>query len=125
MKHIPWVKLINTWVFQHAGKSAGPVFAVAMGTHAVDLDGYDLRQLAVLRTDKGQELQPASWNAPTGGHHRSGMLIFPATFADGTAVIGTNTRSIELIIRNVAGIAERTLASSRLPRAGNMLLNSL
>lgn len=90
------------------GKSAGPVFAVALDTHAVDLDGYDLRHLAVLRTDKGQELQPASWNAPTGGHHRSGMLTFPATLADGTAVIGTNTRSIELIIRNVAGIPERT-----------------
>lgn len=34
-------------------RSAGPVFHVAMGTHAVDLDGYDLRQLAVLRTDQG------------------------------------------------------------------------
>jgi len=48
------------------GRGAGPVFAVEMDTHVVNLDGYDLKQLAVLRTDQGQEIQPVSWNAPTG-----------------------------------------------------------
>ena len=90
------------------GRSAGPVFAVEMDTHVVNLDGYDLRQIAVLRTDQGQEIQPVSWNAPTGGHHRSGTLTFPATLADGTPLMGPNTRSIELIIRNVGGVPERT-----------------
>ncbi len=91
------------------GRGAGPVFAVEMDTHVVNLDGYDLRQLAVLRTDQGQEIQPVSWNAPTGGHHRSGTLTFPATLADGTPLIGSNTRNIELVIRNVGGVPERTL----------------
>ena len=91
------------------GRGAGPVFAVEMDTHAVNLDGYDLKQLAVLRTDQGQEIQPVSWNAPTGGHHRSGTLTFPATLADGTPLIGSNTRNIELVIRNVGGVPERTL----------------
>ena len=91
------------------GRGAGPVFAVEMDTHVVNLDGYDLKQLAVLRTDQGQEIQPVSWNAPTGGHHRSGTLTFPATLADGTPLIGSNTRNIELVIRNVGGVPERTL----------------
>lgn len=90
------------------GRSAGPVFHVAMDTHAVDLDGYDLRQLAVLRTDQGQEIQPTRWDAPTGGHHRSGTLSFPTTLSDGTPLIGSTTRSLELVIRNVAGVPERT-----------------
>jgi len=90
------------------GKSAGPVFTVEMDTHAVDLDSYDLRQLAVLRTDQGQEIQPGGWNAPTGGHHRTGTLTFPATTTSGTPVIGPKTRTLELIIRNVSGISERS-----------------
>ncbi|MBI4498056.1 MAG: hypothetical protein HY689_09180 [Chloroflexi bacterium] len=90
------------------GPNAGPAFTVVMDTHAVDLDGYDLRQLAVLRTDQGAQAQPTDWDAPKGGHHRSGTLTFPATAPDGSALLGPNTRSIELIIRNVAGVAERT-----------------
>ncbi len=90
------------------GRNAGPVFAVEMDTHVVNLDGYDLRQLAVLRTDQGQEIQPASWNAASGGHHRNGMLTFPATTASGTSLIGPNTRSITLVIRNMGDVPERT-----------------
>ncbi len=90
------------------GRNAGPVFTVEMDTHAVDLDSYDLRQLAVLRTDQGQEMQPNGWNAPAGGHHRTGTLTFPVTTASGTPVIGPNTRTIELMIRNVSSIPERS-----------------
>ncbi len=90
------------------GKSAGPVFTVEMDTHAVNLDSYDLRQLAVLRTDQGQNIQPGGWNAPTGGHHRTGTLTFPATTPLGTPVIGPKTRMLELIIRNVSSIPERS-----------------
>jgi hypothetical protein len=64
------VTIKTTW----QGRGAGPVFAVVMDTHAVDLDGYDLKQLAVLRTDDGREVQPIGWDAPKGGHHRSGTL---------------------------------------------------
>lgn len=90
------------------GRNVGPVFIVEMDTHAVDLDSYDLRQLAVLRPDQGQEIQPNEWNAPTGGHHRTGTLTFPVITASGTSVIGPNTHTIELIIRNVSGIPERS-----------------
>ncbi len=48
------------------GLEAGPVFTVAMDTHSVNLDGYDLGQLAVLRTASGQEIKPLSWGGPAG-----------------------------------------------------------
>ena len=83
------------------------LFKVAMNTHAIDLDGYDLKQLAVLRIDGGQEIQPTSWEAPKGGHHRSGTLTFPAVDANGRALFASSTRTIELVIRNVAGVPER------------------
>lgn len=89
------------------GSRAGPVFEVAMDTHSVDLDGYDLGKLAVLRNDRGVEVRPGGWNAPKGGHHREGTLSFPAKDADGRPVIGPDTRRIELVIRDVAGVPER------------------
>ncbi len=97
------ITLKVTW----QGRSAGPVFAVEMDTHAVDLDGYDLRQLAVLHLEQGQEIKPSNWNAPTGGHHRDGMLSFPATLPDGIPVIGPETRTLKLIIHDIGGIPER------------------
>lgn len=90
------------------GRAAGLVFTVAMDTHSVDLDSYDLRTLAVLRTDQGTEAQPTSWDAAKGGHHREGTLTFPATTADGKPLLAPETRSFALTIRGIAGVPERT-----------------
>ncbi|MCL4416099.1 MAG: hypothetical protein M1365_05290 [Actinobacteria bacterium] len=76
-------------------------FDIAMDTHSVDLDQYDLAKLSELTDDKGNKYPVVSWDSASGGHHRTGKLIFsqpdiqdePSTFI--------------LIIRNVAGIAER------------------
>jgi hypothetical protein len=92
-----------TW----SGMTAGPVFDIIMDTHAVDLDSYDLAQLAVLRVDGTREVRPASWDAPKGGHHRKGTLAFPTTAADGRALVGPGTRTVELMVRDVAGVPER------------------
>lgn len=89
--------------------SAGPVFAVVMDTHSVNLDAYDLARLAVLRTDQGLEAQPIGWDAPSGSHHREGTLSFPSTGPDGSPVIGPGTTAVELVIRDVAGVPERIL----------------
>ena len=97
------VTITATW----DGISRGPTFGIEMNTHAVDLDGYDLRQLTVLRTGDGTMLQPTDWDAPAGGHHRKGTLTFPTTNPDGQSVIGPATRTIELVIRDVAGVPER------------------
>ena len=89
------------------GESAGPTFDVTMDTHSVDLDGYDLRKQAVLRNDRSQEVRAKAWDAPKGGHHRQGKLSFPEKTADGSDLIRPDTRKIELLIRDVAGVPER------------------
>jgi hypothetical protein len=89
------------------GPNAGPIFDVVLDTHAVDLDGYDLRQLAVLRLDGEREVQPIGWDAPKGGHHRQGTLSFPAAAAGGSPLLSPSTRTVELVIRDVAGVPER------------------
>jgi len=52
-------------------------FEVSMNTHSVDLS-MDLAALATLTTDTGQSVAAAKWEAPSGGHHVSGTLIFPS-----------------------------------------------
>lgn len=75
-----------------------PSARVALDTHSVDLDGFDLTQLARLRLDGGAWIAPTMWDAPRGGHHRSGTLSFgsldPQVFA--------SARVIELEVRDVA-----------------------
>ena len=95
------VSVAVTW----KGPEAGAVFQVALDTHSVDLDSVDLARLATLKTPAG-ELSPSGWDAPKGGHHRAGTLSFAATTADGRPTIGAGP--IELQIRDVAGVSERT-----------------
>jgi hypothetical protein len=81
------------------------MFEAAMDTHSVNLDQYDLGELAVLRDDGGAEYRPASWRSAPGGHHRSGTLTFPvpASLSEGKA------KYVEMIIRDVADVKERVL----------------
>jgi hypothetical protein len=95
------------------GREAGPVFTVAMDTHSVNLDGYDLGQLAVLKTASGQEIKPVSWEAPAGGHHRQGTLRFPATFPDGQPILGSATAAFQLVIKGIGDLPERIIAWNR------------
>ena len=81
------------------------IFDVAMDTHSVDLDQYDLRELAVLRDDTGNEYRPVSWDAAPGGHHREGRLTFPLP----DLVSQGKAKYVEITIRNVAGIEARVL----------------
>ncbi len=96
------VTVTVTW----KGPQSGLVFRVAMDTHSVDLDPYDLRKLAILRTGNGQEVVPSGWDAPEGGHHRAGNLVFPENLPDGTPLL-SGRRTITLVIRDVGGVPER------------------
>jgi hypothetical protein len=96
------VTVTATW----DGMAAGPVFRIAMDTHSVELDDIDLRTLASLRVD-GIEVQRLDWDAPKGGHHRDGTLTFPVTRADGAPLIEPDTMSLELVVRDAAGVPER------------------
>jgi hypothetical protein len=73
-------------------------FEVSLNTHAVDLS-FDLAQLSTLTTDTGLVVPASMWDAPLGGHHVSGTLMFPSTL-DGTAVL-ENARTLTLTIVDV------------------------
>lgn len=67
-------------------------------THQGDLN-FDLTKNAVLINDKNQQYLPLSWSGGNGGHHLSGILVFPA--------ISKETKNIKLIINNVYNTKER------------------
>ena len=60
-------------------------FEVVMNTHSIDLS-MDLATLATLTIDTGTTIQASLWDAPRGGHHVSGKLIFPA-MKDGKSIL--------------------------------------
>ena len=73
-------------------------FEVSMNTHSVDL-GMNLGDLATLRTDTGLTVQADNWDAPSGGHHVSGTLSFPAT-VNGKPLLQSATQ-LTLTIKDV------------------------
>ncbi|HEY6073029.1 MAG TPA: hypothetical protein VIV15_06435 [Anaerolineales bacterium] len=60
-------------------------FDVVMNTHSVDLS-MDVARLSTLTTDTGLTVPAAQWDAPSGGHHLSGKLIFPSV-QDGKPIL--------------------------------------
>ena len=53
-------------------------FVVVLETHSQEL-ADDLTQTATLVTDDGRQVKPSAWTgAGPGGHHREGVLSFPA-----------------------------------------------
>lgn len=74
-------------------------FEIEMDTHSVDL-GDDMLKAVVLRDDSGREYIPSAWAGPEGGgHHRAGKIKF--------APLTTNSKSLTLVVKNVAGVPER------------------
>ncbi len=73
-------------------------FDIVLTTHSIDLS-MDLAPLATLTTDTGVTVQATLWDAPRGGHHVEGKLIFPA-FVDGQSVLAGATK-LTLTILNV------------------------
>lgn len=83
-----------------AFKVAAPLeFDIAMNTHSVDL-ADDMLKAVVLRDDGGKEYAPTTWDGPAGGgHHREGKIKF--------APLTTNTKTLTLVVKNIAGVPER------------------
>jgi hypothetical protein len=82
-------------------------FSVTVDTHTAALD-QNLATVSVLQPPMGGELVSIQWNGPTGGHHVEGTLSFPRTDTMGMAIMGPGT--LTLVLRNYAGVAERTFA---------------
>ena len=75
-------------------------FHLVLETHSVNLDTYDLNNIVVLRDDTGKSYVPTSAENKGSGHHREAIVSF--------AKVSSETKRLELIIKDVAGIKERT-----------------
>ena len=79
-------------------KSGEWKFDVVMDTHSVELD-QDMTKVAILIDEQGKEYKAQSWDGPTGGHHREGVLSFNSV---------ESTKWVEIKIKDIAGIRERS-----------------
>lgn len=78
---------------------AKPVqFEISLNTHQGNLD-FDLTQKAVLSDAKNNQYLPLEWQGEQGGHHLSGILVFP--------VLQGETAIFKLVIKDVYGIKKR------------------
>jgi len=73
-------------------------FEVVLTTHSIDLS-MDLATLSTLSTDTGVSVKSTLWDAPLGGHHVEGKLIFPA-IKDGKPIL-EGAAKLTLTIVNV------------------------
>jgi hypothetical protein len=74
-------------------------FQVVLDTHSVNLDGYDLKTISVLRDDAGNTYSRTAVENKGSGHHRETIVSF--------AKVATGTKRVELVVRDVAGVKER------------------
>jgi hypothetical protein len=86
--------------FLNPKDAADPRFQVVLDTHSVNLDAYDLKTTIVLRDDAGKSYAPVAVENKGSGHHREAIVSFPK--------ISPESKRIELVIKDVAGVQERT-----------------
>lgn len=72
-------------------------FRVSLNTHQGDLD-FDLTKKTTLVDNQNNQYLPLQWIGKQGGHHLSGILVFPAM---------QKTKTLKLIISDVYNIKER------------------
>lgn len=85
--------------YLNPGKKA-PMFNVALDTHSVDLEGYKLDKIVVLRDDEGNVYKPKAVSEEGSGHHREATVEFKDMDI-------SSAKYVELVIKDVAGVAER------------------
>ena len=78
-------------------------FEVALDTHSINLDPYDLRSLILLRDASGKTYEPLNVENKGSGHHRDAVVFFPQPSAGG---------QIEVVIKDLAGVKERVFRFS-------------
>ena len=76
-------------------------FSVVLDTHSVNLDGFDLKALSILRDDTGIVLTATAIEKNGRGHHREVLLTFPRP--------SPKRKWLELVIKDLAGEPERVL----------------
>ena len=84
-------------------------FEIKLDTHSVNLDQYDLKQLATLRNDLGVAVKPLTFEKKGSGHHIQNILAFPAKDEAGKSVAGDGVTSLELVLFDIADVPQRVL----------------
>jgi hypothetical protein len=72
---------------------------VALNTHSVALDAIAFERAVVLRRPDGTEAAPTAVEGKGAGHHREAILTFAPVSQAG---------SIQIVVRHIDGVAERT-----------------
>lgn len=89
---------VNATLLKDPGE--GTAIKLALETHSVNLDGYSFEAIATLRDGNGKTYPvEAVEKAGGGGHHREAILRF--------ASVSAEAKTIELTVKNVAGVKER------------------
>ena len=89
---------VDVTFLKDRGDTAG--FKVVMDTHSVNLDGYRFDEIVRLRDGRGGELSPTGVQGAEGsGHHREATVRF--------AWPEPRPKSLELVVKGVAGVPER------------------
>ncbi|MDW7732668.1 MAG: hypothetical protein SCH66_09610 [Methanolobus sp.] len=85
-------------------------FSVSMDTHSVNLDEYNMEDLSYLRNSNNEKYLPSKWieDDGSGGHHRSGVLLFPKYDESGDSILDPGDSYFEIVVNEVGGVAERT-----------------
>jgi len=86
--------------YPHSQNTEETRFEVVLDTHAVNLDDYDLKTLSLLRDDSGKTYQPVRVENKGSGHHREIAIVFPK--------VSPPAKRLELVIKDIAGIKERS-----------------
>jgi hypothetical protein len=84
-------------------------FEIKLDTHSVNLDRYDLKQLATLRNDRGVAVKPLSFEKTGSGHHIQNVLAFPSRDEAGKLLAGDGAKGIELVLFDIADVPQRVL----------------
>ncbi len=80
---------------------------LALDTHTVDLNGYDLLGLATLQGREAMAMAPVRWiGIQESSHHRDGLLAFPGESNEAWA---SQEGMAELTLRQIAQVSERSL----------------
>ena len=77
-------------------------FEVVLDTHSGEISA-DLVQAVTFKDENSKEYKPLRWEGdPAGGHHREGILTF--------GIITPTPKTLQLIVQNIGGIAERSFS---------------
>jgi len=83
-------------------------FKVTLDTHSGDVTAYNMAKIIHLRDGGGLEHPALSWeDVEKSSHHRSGIVLFSNLDGDGKPVIGDGVKSIEVVVKEIAGVKER------------------